>query len=322
MEEYRKKFNRPLAPPTTWEAFAELAAFFSQRDRKPSLPRPDARQLEDTFARVAACYDRPVRTGEAQDNSDSLAFQFRLDTGKTRLETQGFTEAAKWLVTLKSSVPANGGTDPATELDEDRAVLAIATLADLMRLKSEGKAAGRYGLAALPGTKSFVNPATGTLVVVPSNYVPHHSGGWLGVVRRGCQNPDAAFALLAELTGPARSQQIIAAGGFAPTREAHLEQDRIVMWLGYGFDESRTRALQDILRANIGKSVRNPTYGLRTPDEAVLRRELEVELAKIAAGTVAPELGLKRAAEAWDRERKETPGAKSLEWRRRAAGLN
>lgn len=315
--DHQKKFNRPLSAPATWEAFADTSAFLAERDKKPSLPALDAVRIDDLFFRVAACFDRPALTGEESDSHASLGFVFDLANGRPRLETKGFVEAAKWLATLKSRgcLPAGDNPDPAAALNEGRAVLAVVTLADLMKLNPEHKRTGRYGLAALPGTRSFVNPATGALATGNTNRVPYLGGGQVGVVRQGTKHEDAAFALLAELTGPVRSLEIAAAGGYAPVREQQLEPDRLLVWLGYGFDDARTRALQDSVRTNLGATVRNPVYGLRTPDEAELRKGLGEDLAAIANGTLAPEAGLKRANEKWGR-------TIHLDWHRRAAGLN
>lgn len=315
--EYRTRFNRALGAPATWEEFADIADFFAARDKKPSLPPLDQARLDDLFLRVAACLDRPAQAGDGSGTTASLGFAFDLDTGRSRLETKGFVEAARWLASLKSRgcLPAEGNPDPAAALAEGRAVLALSTLQELMKLPADQKRIGRYGLAALPGTRTVVNPVTGSLVPVPHNYVPYLGGGWLGVVRKGCKHPEAAFALLAELAGPNRSREIVAAGGFAPVRETQLESDRLVVWLGYGFDEARTKVLQDAVRTNIGAAVRNPALGLRIPDEAELREALRAELAAIAKGTVTPEAGLKEVSEKWNRE-------KHLDWHRRAAGLN
>jgi ABC-type glycerol-3-phosphate transport system substrate-binding protein len=184
-----------------------------------------------------------------------------------------------------------------------------------MNLDADGRRSGKYGLAALPGTSRYWNSATSRFAPVPLNRVPWLAGGWLGVVRTSCKNPEAAFSLLAELTGPARSQEVVAAGGYAPVREALLESDRLLVWLGYGFDDKTTRQLQDIVRLNLGASVRNPVFGLRTPDQTELRKSLQTELVGIANGTTTPEAGLKSANEAWGR-------TLHLDWRRRAAGLN
>lgn len=314
--EYRKRFGRDLVAPATWEEFADIAAFFAERDKRPSLPPLNDSGLEDLFLRVAACHDRPALAGDGSDTT-GLAFTFDLDTGKSRLQSLGFVQAARWIASLKSRgcLPAQGNSNPATELTGGRATLAVATLADLMQLTPEHKRAGRYGLAALPGAGLVVSPTTGKLVNVPGNRIPYLAGGTVGVVRTSCKSPDAAFALLAELTGPTRSKELAGAGGFAPVRESLLESDRLTAWLGYGFDEARTRTLQEAVRTNIGAPVRNPALGLRTPDEAELHKTLRAELMRIVDGTSTPEAGLKSAAEQWDRTSR-------LEWHRRAAGLN
>lgn len=91
--EYRKRFGRDLAAPATWEEFADIATFFAERDKRPSLPPLNASGLEDLFLRVAACHDRPALAGDGSDTA-GLAFAFDLDTGKARLESLGFVQAA------------------------------------------------------------------------------------------------------------------------------------------------------------------------------------------------------------------------------------
>lgn len=323
--DYRKQFNRPLGAPASWEEFVEIAGFFAARDKRTSLPRlaADGARLESQFLRIAACYDRSARAGDGS-NPESLAFLFRLDSGKPRINQVPFAEAGRRLADLQKAgcFPSEGPADIAVALNEGQAVMAVAGLDDLMKLDRAQCASGRYDLAPLPGTKATLNRSTGALAPSPVNYVPFFGGGWLGVVRKGCKNPDAAFALLAELAGPARSQEIIAAGGYGPTRDSHLESDRLPLWLGYGFDANRTRRLQDALRANLGKSVRNPAFALRTPDREFLERTLRAELPRVVSGEVAAEAGLTRVAAEWERGQLGVPLSKAMEWRRRAAGLN
>ncbi|MDB5306246.1 MAG: Bacterial extracellular solute-binding protein [Gemmataceae bacterium] len=330
---FQTRFGRPLAAPTTWEEFADVATFFAGRDKRPSLPRvpTDAGPLADVFFRVAACYDRPAlsdaapgRGGDGPGRPESLAFHFRLDDPRPRLDTPAFRAAAAWLARVSEPAgrPAAGPADPAAALAEDRAVLAVLSLEDVARLKRGGKVAARFGIAPLPGTRSVVDPATGALIPTGANYIPHFAGGWIGVVRKGCKKPDASFDLLAELGGPPRSMEVIAAGGYGPFRDAHLEPGQVLVWLGYGLDAERTKTLQDALRHYVGKTVRNPTYGLRGPDHAALTAALGEELRKVAAGEVKPEEGVKRAAAAWEKASAGIPAEKLKEWRRRAAGLN
>jgi multiple sugar transport system substrate-binding protein len=189
-------------------------------------------------------------------------------------------------------------------------------------LKKNGKVPERYGIAPLPGTAAYLDPATGRLNRSGRNYVPYFAGGWFGVVRTGCKAPAAAFDLLADLGGPARSLEVVAAGGYGPTRDTHLEPDRLLVWLGYGLDEERSKGLLEAVRQYVGKAVRNPAYGLRGPDHAALTAALGDGLAKLAAGGEKPEEVLKRITAAWEKADAGTPPEKLKAWRRHAAGLN
>jgi ABC-type glycerol-3-phosphate transport system substrate-binding protein len=326
---FQKQFNKPLAAPAAWDDFAAVAGFFAGRDKQPSLPPlpADPGQLVGLFSRVAACYDRAAlgdaagATGAAGPAGvEALAFQFRLEDGRPRLDAASFGAAAGWLAELKAKgcLPAGGPADAVAALAEGRAVLGVLSLGELARLGAGG---GRYAVAALPGARAVIDPKTGALVPTGVNYVPHLAGGWLGVVRARCPKPEAAVDLLAELGGPARGLEVVAATGYGPVRDTHLDRDRLLAWLGYGFDDARSKALQDALRSYVGKEVRNPTYGLRGPDHAALTAALADELRRVAAGEVPPEEGLKRATAAWEKVTAGTPADKLREWRRRAAGL-
>ena len=335
---FAAKFGRQPGPPATWEDFADLAAFFAERDKAPSLPPlpTDPGRLVTLFSRVAACYDRPA-TGEAASDRgpggkddpakrDPLGFQFRADDGRPRLDqpAAGFLPAANWLASLKArgALPTGGDPDPVAALASGKASLAVVSLHDLRRLRATaGADLGRYGVAPLPGTRTFTNPATGKTATSASNFVPYLADGWVGVVTTRCANPEAAWDLFAELGGPARSQELVAAG-YGPFRDAHVDRERLAVWYGYGFDDERTKALQDATRAGVGKAVRSPAYGLRTPDEPALTAVLAAELGRIASGEVPPAEGLKRAATAWTDAGKATPPDKLRDWRRRAIGLN
>src|SRR5262245_2779405 len=152
---------------------------------------------------------------------------------------------------------APGTIDPAEALDQGTAVVALLTLAELGRLPREGDTlADRFGLAPLPGTRSWFDPETRTARSPPDqvrgvNYVPYYgSGGWVGIVREKCEAPDAAFDLLAELAGPARSSERLSdpGFGFGPFRSEHLEPQREGVWQRYGLDPDRSKQLAAALR--------------------------------------------------------------------------
>lgn len=338
------KWGRAAGAPATWEEFAAAAEVFTQLDKKPSLPPvpTDPGKLFDLLSRVASSADRPALSdfqlaAKADANRDALAFQFAVTTGKPRLQTSGFLPAAKWLerIRLAKAVPLEPEpNDPVAALADGRAVMALLSLDQLARLPREnGVVPPRFALAGVPGTREIFGAPERLPPDVPANYVPHFGGGRLGVVRSRCPNPEAAFDLLADLGGPARGAELIATPGLGagPTRVIHVDRERLLLWYGYGFDEERTKALQDTMRHYVEPAVKNPTFGLRGPDRAMLIAEADSAVRLIG---VAPPPGLHQIHMVWAQERlnsvegswnardAKVPADTLLRWRQRAAGLN
>ncbi len=71
----------------------------------------------------------------------------------------------------------------------------------------KGAARPRFGVRRPPGSQVLFHYDDGKQESLRGiNYVPYlGAGGWLGVVPRSAPHADAAFALLAELTGPDKS---------------------------------------------------------------------------------------------------------------------
>jgi ABC-type glycerol-3-phosphate transport system substrate-binding protein len=333
--EYTKRHHHAPAAPTTWEEFADLAAVFAAVDGKPSLPPLPANpeRLFELFSRVASSADREALddarlAARTAHDRDAIAFTFSVVTGKPRLQAAGFEEAAKWLAQLhaEKSLAPGSTDDPVAALAEGKAMLAVLTLDQLAKLPREGGVVPpRFALTGVPGTRIYYH--ADLKKIAPSatpNYVPHFAGGRLGVVRTRCQNMDAAFDLLADLGSPARSGELIATPGLGagPTRVAHLDRERLILWFGYGFDEERSKALQDAMRRYVEQAVKNPTLGLRGPDRAALISAADSALRKIGTGTVPPAEGMKQAEAAWLALDAKVPPATLLRWRQRAAGLH
>jgi hypothetical protein len=326
-----RKKPAPVAP-AAWEDFADVAAVFAELDKKPSLPPlpADPAALFDLLSRVAASADRAALNdfqlaAQTDKNNEALAFQFAVTTGKPRLAASGFAPAAAWLERLRASgaLPADGPDDPAAALADGRAVMAVLSLDQLARLPREGGAVPpRFALAGVPGVRKVLDgarPDDG-----PANYVPYFGGGRLGVVRTRCANPDAAFDLLADLGGPARGAELISTPGLGagPTRVAHVERERLLLWYGYGFDAERSKALQDALRHYVEPTVKNPTFGLRGPDRAALLAAANGPLRAIGTPGGAALERLKQVEDAWTALDAKVPADALLRWRQRGAGLN
>jgi multiple sugar transport system substrate-binding protein len=328
-----KKFGpgRAPSPPDSWESLAAQALMFAELDKRPSLPPlpADGAQLLDLFSRAAACFDRKALSdaeGDGVIDREALAFHYSATTGAPRIGAPGFRTAAHMFARLSAggALPPGTAPDQVTALAEGRATFALLSLDEVARLPKEGDAvAPRFGIAAVPGATTYFDQRQQKLIDGPPNFVPHVAGGRLAVVRSRCTSQAAAFELLAELAGPARSAELVAAPGLnaGPTRGAHLERDRLAVWLPYGLDAERTRALQDALRTFAGVSVRNPTLGLRGPDRAAALGALVPPLRTLTAGA-QPDAAISEAEKAWQRADAQVPADQLKRWRSRAAGGN
>lgn len=327
---FAKRFGpgRVPGPPESWEDLTEQALLFAELDKRPSLPPlpADGSKLLDLFSRAAACFDRKAlsdaETGGASD-PEALAFHYSATSGAPRLTAPGFQRAAQTYARLSAgkALPPGDAPDQVTALGEGRATFALLDLAEVARLPKDG--AVRFGLAPVPGATTYFDQRQRKLVDGPVNAVPYFAGARLAVLRARCTNQAAAFELLAELAGPARSAEFVATPGLnaGPTRGAHLERDRLTVWLPYGFDAERTRNLQDAMRAFAGLSVRNPALALRGPDRPAAVGALAPALKKLTAGA-QPDAVLAEADKAWFSADAQFPADQLKRWRARAAGGN
>jgi hypothetical protein len=258
-----------------------------------------------------------------------LSLLFDVKTAAPRLNAPAFAASGAWFARLAagkcfaSPIPEGKKSDPVAALN-DGALLAVLTLADLARLPREnGMVPARFGIAALPGTKQCYDPGKGMISLTAPNYIPYFADGRLGVVRTRCAKPDAAFDLLAELGGPARSLEIVATPGLGagPFRMAHLETDRLPIWYGYGLDAKQTKHLQTAMQQYVRQDVTTPALGLRGPDQQALSAAAERELVRLTTGT-PPDDVLKQLTAAWNEIDQKTPLDTRLRWRKMAAGVN
>jgi len=328
-----KRFGpaRVPGPPGSWEDLAAQALMFAELDKKPSLsPLPaDGAQLLDLFSRAAACFDRKAlsdaESGGATDR-EALAFHYSATTGAPRVSAPGFRAAAQMFARLSAggALPPGTAPDQAAALAEGRAVFALLSLGELAEVLKTGPGpAARFGIAPVPGATTTYDPRQQKMIDGPPNFVPYTAGGQFAVVRARCAHQAAAFELLAELAGPARSAELVAAPGLnaGPTRGAHLERDRLAPWLAYGLDAERTRDLQDALRTFAGVSVRNPTLALRGPDRAAVVSALAPPLRSLTTGA-QPDAVIAEAEKAWLAADAQFAPDQLKRWRARAAGAN
>jgi multiple sugar transport system substrate-binding protein len=284
---YAKKAGKALAPPATWEDFEALADYFHGAGQAPSLPPlpADDDVLEREFFTLAVAYGRRAvaveqDAGKEDPREDEFAFHYDLKTGQPRITAPGFVHALRLLQRLQKFRAGPPAASSAQAFRDGRAVLCLTDATHLLEFQTTPALRDRFGVCRMPGGSCYYDYTTGARRATPEgNRVPYlGSGGWLAVVPQGAAHPEAAFALLAELSGPKVSSQIVVEprwGGGA-IRDDHF---RTARWDAFDLDPARTTAVKEALRESVlHQGLRNPVLRLRTPDEEPHRLALVAEL--------------------------------------------
>jgi multiple sugar transport system substrate-binding protein len=298
-----------LRAPSTWEQFADLAEFFQGARGKgaPSLPPlpADDLALDRLFYTVAAPHARrAVREEEAAGAGhldEVFSFHYDLKTGAPRVAGADFRYALSLLGRLQKCRPAGVAARPEEAFRDGRAVLCLAEPSWLVEFQKNPALRDRFGICPMPGADryfDFRGDAEHRLEE-GSNRVPYlGEGGWVAVVPRGAGSAEAAFDLLADLSGPAAGVALEPRWGGGPIRQGQVTRER---WDAFDLDGRRTVALREALtRSLLHHRLKNPVVCLRTPDQAPHRAALVAEVRACLAGKKEPKAALAEAARRWE----------------------
>jgi ABC-type glycerol-3-phosphate transport system substrate-binding protein len=299
-------------PPATWEDLAELAEAFAGR-RTDLAPLPPLPASPDDFDRlfysIAASYARQAISRERQadraaeaklSDEETLSLHYDLETGRCRIDTAGFVEAVKLLQRLQRL--RGPGTHPAPPelFGQGKAAFCLADATWVHRFQ-EGPVRDKFSICHVPGTRCYFSYQEGERREVPGgNWVPYlGTGGWLMVVPAKSADPEAAFALLADLSGTDTSRQIVyqPKWGGGAFRNEHL--DNLASWSSFGLGATQSQLVESLNRTLRPLGLKNPAFRLRTPDQAEkLQALLEVVQPALLEGKDA-EATMKEVARHW-----------------------
>jgi multiple sugar transport system substrate-binding protein len=309
---FEQKYHRPLAPPATWDEFAEIADFFQHRagdnPPTPSLPPlPDtAAGLDEIFYSIAAPLARRAVAEDSRHpppDEELLSFHYDFRTGQARVDQPAFVDAFRRLQQLQTFRPAAAIPQPAEVFRDGRAALCIGGTEWVARFQDDASLVrGRFGVCRVPGSRRVFPYQPGPAEAAGEvNYVPYlGTGGWLAVVPSRAAHPEAAFALMAELSGPQTSAEIVLGAGFGCGAFRHDHLELLKRSNVFGLESRVARALADSLQHTLDPPIRNPVLRLRIPNEYSHLRALveEVRPALLRPGA-DPDQVMKAVARRW-----------------------
>jgi multiple sugar transport system substrate-binding protein len=317
---FAQQFRRGLKAPATWEQLADIAQYFHDHTPTgkpaPSLPPlpADYGDLCREFFTVAAGFARrAVPVEEAADRASQLdevfSFYYDLKTGRPRIDSPGFVYALRLLQRLQAYRPAQPAPRPAAAFAEagegrPQTVLCLADTSWLLAFQQSPAVRNKFAICPMPGGGRYFAFDTGTEHQTPDgNHVPYlGAGAWLMVVPKGSAQAEAGFDLLADLSGPETSNQVVLeplrpGWGGGPFRYTQLKRER---WDAFDLDPARTTELKTALEQTLlHPRVKNPVLCLRTPDEAAHQADLVKELRLALTGGKDATEALKAVAAAW-----------------------
>jgi ABC-type glycerol-3-phosphate transport system substrate-binding protein len=279
-ETFEKKYKRRLTPPVTWLDVKQQAEYFAGKDggltpSLPPLPADDA-GLEQRFFSIAAGFVRRAvpehQSLPLEQLEDALAFQHNPHDGKPRLTEQGFVHTLKLMKDLEPFRARGPKEGPLETFFQGRAVVCLTDAAGIARLQKDrdSKVRDRFGICPIPGGDCWFEGES-KQTATNGNRVPYlGADAWLAVVPQSSEQPDATFALLAEMSNLANSTEVVLDrrwGGGAIRTEQLEEHGR---WDGFDLDQARTTELKEALRQTLlYRGLKNPALALRLPDAVV-----------------------------------------------------
>jgi ABC-type glycerol-3-phosphate transport system substrate-binding protein len=308
-----------LKPPATWKDVADAAEYFAKASGTASLPPlpADDDGLEREFYSVAAGYAHRALS-DPRANRNAFSFHYDYDApAMPRIDGPGFVRALALLQRLQP-YRAKSDDSPVAAFRRGTGVFCLTDAAEVFRLQERGSAVrDKFTVARVPAAEvCFAHAAkAGDEPLKVNNWVPYFgAAGWLGVVPKTSEHTDEAFGLLAELAGPDLSRQVVLSPRANPPlgggafRSDHF--DRNARWEAFDLDAPRTAALKEVVQQTLEhRSVANPVYRLRTPDERERRVVLTAGLRKalIAHPAADPARVLSDVATQWKQMDKANP---------------
>jgi len=310
---YKKQFGKPLAPPTTWADFMNIARFFGDGKHGVHGVAEAYRHGGQAFwyfmSNCVAWCTIPGEKGSLFFDPSNLKPLIN-DPGHVQ-GLKNYAEAVKYgppgMINWDSNEVRQQFKNGATVLGIDWDDTPI-----IGELEKGTKVKGEIGTALLPGTKRVWNYKTGKWQNMPTLNRPAWLafGGWAGTIPKTSHNVDLAYKYLSFLASPAFSLKMVTGAntGMNPYRFSHFTN--VAAWKKVGYPEPDL----NLYLAAMKKSDLDPhaVQDLRMPGAASFQDAVEVGAGKAVSGQSSPKAALDGIASAWNQINSQKGTSKQL----------
>ncbi|WP_197535597.1 ABC transporter substrate-binding protein [Pararhodospirillum photometricum] len=293
---FQARHGHPLAPPTTWDEYLEIARFFQGR------PGPEGRPLAGTLEAFAPGGQRvwSLFAHAAAFLPEGLFFDPLTLT--PALTTPGWHQALEDAKAARAAGPADAdhitSHDVRTRFAQGEAAMAL-DWSDIGVLATDPQTSrihGSVGFFPLPGSRR-VWTSHGWQDLASPRRVPFLGfGGWIAAVPASAADPEAAWAYVAWLGRPEASAADVQEGrsGFNPHRFDQL--DPAASWPSR--DPADVRALLSLLKE--GLDAPEVIHDLRLPGLRAYLAALDRAYHRALEGSASSEDALQEASRTWE----------------------
>lgn len=302
-DKFFKRYGYPLAPPNTWDAFYDVAQFFTgwdwDHDGKPNYGLTGGRLVDRNgvglFISQAAAFAK---------HPDDLAYYFDRDTLKPRINNPGFVKALTlWVDTLAFGSPQIlnfSNLDARNDFISGQAAMLVdwadtpvhAADAAISSIKN------KVGYAQLPASQTVYNPNTHQWDK-RFNRAASVSGNWTLFVDKNSKHKALAMQFASMMTSQAMTAKLVADSRAVsnPSRYSHLSNQAI--WLKAGFDAEEAKLYTEMIKQSIDNP--NMVYDLNIPYASEYFGILDNYIYLASQKKLSPQEALDKTAEEWEK---------------------
>lgn len=308
--EFEEAYGYPLAEPTTWQEYMDIAQFFNGKEvvldtegnEGPIYGTMEAQKRNAqsywVFLSHAAGY------GKIPGNP---CFFFSCEDMTPQVNNPGWVRALTEYVQIgQYGPPEMVNWDVADTRVYYPSGMSIFNIdwGDVGPISIDPEASvikGLVGFAPLPGGDQYWDYETGDWVTPESgvNRAPFIAfGGWIIGVAADSDVKEAALDFAAFMAQPEMVKQLAVTGGTGINPARYSQFEALDLWVGAGFDEASAQDYLDAVLSGINDP--NAVLDLRITGSAEYLQTLDVEIARAIAGEVSPQEALDNVAQQWN----------------------